>query len=352
MGDVVLRAESRRLRRGRARRVPRRHRLFPLGGHLQPDGHRPVLGVCHRPLYQGTGPAAVSFDWRRQQPRRVGWCGPRRLGRRPVAARRDCSSRQLACWSRLPSWRSLPRVLPRATRRREQTAVAEQPLGQGGGVRADSQGSLSDAHCRTDRPPQRREHLRRVPVRPLRRRAGPRAVRIRPGTRGRAPAIRGRDVQPLVRHRESSRFPPPDVRGVEGVQVSGRRPVAVHPPARGALRLCDAAPFSLRAADGDAEGGGQQHRLFAGQYDEAGVVAADQPRGEVQGQAGGRFILRPVRGCAPGGHRLHRRASAADRAGIRRHQYRARRRLARCRRDAQLDVHAESRRAAAPAKIA
>ena len=32
-----------------------RHRLLPLGGHLQPDGHRAVLGVCQRPLHRGPG---------------------------------------------------------------------------------------------------------------------------------------------------------------------------------------------------------------------------------------------------------------------------------------------------------
>ena len=43
---------------------------------------------------------------------------------------------------------------------------------------------------------------------------------------------------------------------------------------------------------GYAEDRRQQPRLLARQHDQAGAVAADQPRSQVQGQAGRRFVLR------------------------------------------------------------
>ncbi len=52
--------------------------VFPVGGHLQSDGHRPVLGICHRPLLAGARQAAVPADRRGSQPRRLGRVGSRR----------------------------------------------------------------------------------------------------------------------------------------------------------------------------------------------------------------------------------------------------------------------------------
>ena len=73
----------------------------------------------------------------------------------------------------------------------------------------------------------------------------------------------------------------------------------------------------------------QQPRLLARQHDQAGAVAADQPRGEIQGQTGDRLVLRPRRRRSPGRRRLHRRARVAHDPGVRGGQHRLRRRLAR-----------------------
>ncbi len=77
------------------------------------------------------------------------------------------------------------------------------------------------------------------------------------------------------------------------------------------------------------EGGRQQPRLLARQHHQAGAVAADQPRSEVQGQAGGRFLLRPCRRCAAGRPGLRRRSDGARRARVRDDQRGPGRRLAR-----------------------
>ena len=49
--DAVLRLEPAALPVRRAGGPARRHRVLPLGRHLQPDGHRAVLGVCRRPVH-------------------------------------------------------------------------------------------------------------------------------------------------------------------------------------------------------------------------------------------------------------------------------------------------------------
>ena len=64
----------------------------------------------------------------------------------------------------------------------------------------------------------------------------------------------------------------------------------------------------------------EQHRLLDPEHRPAGAVPADQPRSEVQGQAGDRLVLRPDRRHAAGGGGLRRRrwrsASAASRCSI------------------------------------
>ena len=62
-------------------RAAHRHRLLPLGRHLQRDGDRAVLGVRQRPLHAGAGQAALPAHRRRQQPGRVGRVGARRTAR-------------------------------------------------------------------------------------------------------------------------------------------------------------------------------------------------------------------------------------------------------------------------------
>ena len=71
----------------------------------------------------------------------------------------------------------LARVVSRVATRaepREAVAAAEQAPGQGGGLRAHSQGPLSAPHCPAHRAAERRQHVGRVPVRALRGRTGQR----------------------------------------------------------------------------------------------------------------------------------------------------------------------------------
>ena len=126
-----------------------------------------------------------------------------------------------------------------------------------------------------------------------------------------------------------------DVRGVARHQVPRRRQGAVHSSHRGAVRIPADAARAVDDDDGVPEGGGQQPRLLARQHHQAGAVAADQPRSEVQGQAGGRFVLRARRRCAAGRPRLRRRAARLRGARVREHQRGPGRRLARRRRAAQ-----------------
>ena len=159
--------------------------------------------------------------------------------------------------------------------------------------------------------------------------------------RRRARAVHRRDLQPPVQHRQPGRLPAADVRRLASVQVPRRRAVAVHPSDRRAGRLPDDAARAVVAADGRAEGRRQQPRLLARQHHQAGAVAADQPRGEVQGQAGGGLLLRARRRRAPGRCRLRRRAPGTGGAGVCGNHPRTRRRMAHDRRTDQL-VHRAS----------
>ena len=78
-----------------ARRAAHRHRLLPVGRHLQPDGDRAVLGVRRRPVHAGTGQAAVPADRRRQQPRRVARLAARRRASCSRSARAAAGRRRV-----------------------------------------------------------------------------------------------------------------------------------------------------------------------------------------------------------------------------------------------------------------
>ena len=75
VGDAVLRVAPGALPDCAWRGPAHRHRVLPVGGHLQPDGHRAVLGLCRGHLHAGAGQTAVPADWRRRQPGRVGRLG-------------------------------------------------------------------------------------------------------------------------------------------------------------------------------------------------------------------------------------------------------------------------------------
>ena len=94
---------------------------------------------------------------------------------------------------------------------------------------------------------------------------------------------------------------------------------AVHPPDR---RAASATCMMLRAPSFEAircaEDRRQQPRLLARQHHQAGAVAADEPRGEVQGQAGGRFLLRARRRRPAGRRRVRGRAGLARCRRVRR----------------------------------
>ena len=81
------------------------------------------------------------------------------------------------------------------------------------------------------------------------------------------------------------------------------RALFIHPDRR-AHRLPDDDLRAVVRGDPVAEDRRQRPRLLARQHDEAGAVAADEPRSQVQSQAGGRFVLRPRGRRPPGGHRL------------------------------------------------
>ena len=148
--------------------------VLPVGRHLQRHGDRPVLGVRQRPLHAGAGQAPVPADRRRQQPRRVARLGARRqlvlesVGTAAPAARRRASS-----WSSasLLVARRRPRRA-RGARRRRSRGDADEPLGEDqSGFELIFVGPLPDAHRRRSRAAERRQHVGRIPVRPLRRRA-------------------------------------------------------------------------------------------------------------------------------------------------------------------------------------
>ena len=143
-----------------------RHRLFPLGRHLQPDGDRPVLGVRQRPLHARTRQAAVPADRRRRQPRRVGRIGARRAVDGALGPRRlmvGAAVTLVACVF-------LSRVVNRVTEEAGECEApprpkSEEPLGKGSGFGDDLLGPLSAADRPSCRAAERRQHVGRIPVR-------------------------------------------------------------------------------------------------------------------------------------------------------------------------------------------
>ncbi len=136
LGHAVFRIAHRAVHAGRPGGIPHRHRLFSVGRHLQRDGHRPVLGVCQRPLHPGSRETAVSLDRRRQQPGRVGGRRAGRPGRQHDGAdAADAGRGGRPRGLRLAGPRRQSRV---ESRRTEGRARGErQAAGQGRRIRAD-----------------------------------------------------------------------------------------------------------------------------------------------------------------------------------------------------------------------
>ena len=146
-----------------------------------------------------------------------------------------------------------------------------------------------------------------------------------------ARAVHQRDLQQLLRLREPDRVPAADLRRLARVPLPWRRARAVHPSNRRLDRLRRDASRAVVRIHPLGEDRRQQPGLFAGEYDQAGALAADQPRSEVQGEAGRRFVLPARRRRAPGRHRLFRRADVAEHQRLRGAEHHLRRRLARSR---------------------
>src|SRR5262249_38203276 len=188
---------------------------------------------------------------------------------------------------------------------------------------------LPSAHRAPDAGPERRQHVGRVSVRPVR--GGQRDAAVRRRQRGgRGPrAVHRPDLQRLLRPREPAGPAAADVRRLARVQIPRRRARAVHPSHRRGGRLPDDAGRAVVPGHPRGQDGRQRHRLFAGQHDQAGAVAADEPAGKVQGKAGGGFLLHACRRRRPGGHGVRGRARRTRDPGLRRAEPRAGGRLAR-----------------------
>ncbi len=161
----------------------RRHRLLPVGRHLQPHGHRPVLGVRQRHLHGGAGQAALPADRRRQQPRRLG----RRRSRRQISWAASGPTRLLiGAGAVLVVCAFLAQLVDRVTTRDAsagQSADAEKPLGREGGFELIRKDRYLLLIALPDGAAQRRQHVGRIPLRPLRRRTGERRCTGRPRSR-------------------------------------------------------------------------------------------------------------------------------------------------------------------------
>ena len=130
-----------------------------------------------------------------------------------------------------------------------------------------------------------------------------------PATAAARETVHRHDLQLALQHGEPGRLRPADVRGLARVQVPGRRQVTVRPPFVAHGRLRDDAVLPSLSAMRMAQGRRQQPRLLAWQHEQAGALVADEPRGQVQGQAGGRLVLRPHGRRAAGSAGLRRRAA-------------------------------------------
>ena len=113
--------------------------------------------------------------------------------------------------------------------------------------------------------------------------------------------VHRRDLQPSVQHREpasGSCCRCSSSRACSSSSASAGRCSSIRSwRCMGYLLMLRAPSLQLMAV---AEGRGQQPRLLPGQHHEAGAVAADQPRGQVQGEAGGGLVLRARRRRRPG----------------------------------------------------
>ena len=214
-----------------SRRMARRRAVFPVAGHLQPDGDRAVLGVCQRPLHARARQARLPADRRRQQPRRVGRIGARRADRRP----RSGTDRLLVAAARDPRGLRVPGEVGVCARRGRVAAAhapaaadEEKPLGKQDGfamIFGDRYLMLIAALAvilnvvNTSG-----EYLfGRYVVEMANATHGTRS-----GGRGGARGLHRRHLQPVLQHGQPGRLRHADVRGVTRDQVPRRGHGAVH----------------------------------------------------------------------------------------------------------------------------
>ncbi len=321
------------LRRRAGRGAAGRLRLLRVGGDLQPHDDRAVLVLRERRLPAVGGRAALPPHRDRFDDRRAARVAPRRAalrdGHEPV---HDDADRGRAA-------RRPPRDLPPAVRRL---------VGVGGPGRAPrAQGRLLARPAqplppplrRDARPPELRQHDRRVHPRPLRHGGG--AGEGGGGGRGRARPRREGAPRRRARVHRRVQGQLPDRRQRDGPRAPGLRRVAPRPlrrhrrraPLHAArfprqLRLRRPRREPLGAAP--REDGGERGRLLGDEQREADALAADLARGEVQGEAGDRHVLRADGRHVGGRVRVLRDARAGPRrARLRRRQRRPRRGVAR-----------------------
>ena len=289
----------------RAGRAPPGVRLLRLGGHLQPDHDRPVLVVRERDLHASRGRPALPADRHRLDGRRAARRGARRAAVRPRAEPvpddgdrgRDparCTSSSTAWWRARMASRPGPAGRGADQGRQRLRPRAEEPL--------------PAARRAAPRAPQHRQHGRRVHPGAGRGRAAPtRSARSTPRFDKEAyiGAFYGNYFL-LDEHRRDRRSRRSSSRASSSASACAGRSSRCR-----SWRFCAYGTAAAGAALGVllyvkiAE---NTHRLLGDEHGEADDLAAHEPRGEVQGQAGDRHLLR-----ARGRHARRRASSSSAR---------------------------------------